>query len=268
MVGIIGHMSGGKSYTSVSYMLRNLQEGHIVVSNIRLKCQGVSSFLNVPCLLWKRNYYYLRERATPAEKLGYHELDLTDLDSWPCGSPRGSATYKQDLVYIYIDEASSVWDSLTSVQDKSIQKVATWARHSEKRGQILYLIAQFSSELHKRLRNHIREYVLCKNSAHVRLPIIRSRLPPFLRHFIITTVVSADEAEILESSKWTPINNKIYDCYDTGQIVVGASNFPKTEFQQMRQFDIGGQIWRTTITVAIIVLLMQASFCVLCYLVK
>lgn len=217
MVGIVGHMSGGKTYTAVADMLQRLLEGHVVVSNVRLRCQGVTAFLGVPCLVWKQNYYYLTE--TPS---GYHEISLLDYNSYPMGSPRGSDTYENDLVYIYLDEVSSVFDSITHSAQQSIKDVAVWARHTEKRGQIVYLIMQFSSELHKRLRNHVTEYITCVNTTKLRVPVLNIRLPWFLRGYIIQSHFAGDEETALGSSNWVPIEPKVYDAYYTGQIVFGS----------------------------------------------
>lgn len=261
MIAIVGHMSGGKSYTAVQYMLDYLLSGHVVCSNIRLKCQGVSSFLNSPCVFWKRNYYYITD--DPSEWRLYNFLKLQDLDSYPCGSPRGVNTYESDKVYIFFDEASSLWDSLTSGRDDSINRVAAWCRQSEKRGQSIYFICQFLSELHKRLRNHVQEVHLVKNSAHVRLPLIRSRLPPFLRHFIIRTVINPNTEEILDSSVWLSIDKRIYSCYNTGAIVVGDKNFKSVRASQLKHFKRGNS-WVQITVLGLILAIQFLSLLVVC----
>lgn len=216
MFGFVGHMSGGKTYSAVADMLQRLLDGHIVVSNIRLNCKGVTSYLDIPCCAWKQNFYYLTE--TP---VGYHEISLLDYENYPMGVPRGEPGYQDNLVYIYFDEASSVFDSITHSSNSKIQEVATWARHTEKRGQILFLIMQFSTELHKRLRNHITEYVSCVNTSGLRIPFLQCHLPFFLRGYIIQTRFAGDEETQLGGSSWVHIEPAIYDCYYTGQIVIG-----------------------------------------------
>lgn len=133
MIGVIGYMSGGKSYFAVEHMLSRMREGHLVASNIVLNCQAVSDYLAIPCIWWKQLYYWLCDNPK-----GYHHLSVDDYESYPHGSPRGSKTYNQDICYIYLDEASSIFDSMTHSSDASIKKVATWCRHTEKRGQILF----------------------------------------------------------------------------------------------------------------------------------
>lgn len=218
MIGIVGHMSGGKTLTAVTDLLQRLKTGHVVATNIRLNCRGVSAFLNAPCVQWKRNYYYLSEEET-----GYNVLGIADYHTWPMGSPRGSSDYDSRLVYIYLDEVSSLFDSITHSSQENIKEVAVWARHTLKRGQVVYLIMQFSSELHKRLRNHITEYWSMVNTTNLRIPVLNFRLPRFLRGYIIRTKYAGDEETLVENPKWHLIDKRVYSCYNTGQIVFGGS---------------------------------------------
>lgn len=256
MIGIVGHMSGGKTYTAVADMLQRLLEGHVVVSNIRLSCRGVTAFLGVPCLLWKRNYYYLTE--TPEL---YHEISLLDYNAYPMGSPRGTDTYESDLVYIYLDEISSVFDSITHSAQQNIKDVAVWARHTEKRGQMVYLIMQFSSELHKRLRNHVTEYVTCVNTSKLRLPVLNIRLPWFLRGYIIQSHYAGDETTSLGSSKWVPIEPKIYDAYYTGQIVFGSEIGVRVDRATFDLTNRGKWKWLKLLILLIVLTLANMFFC-------
>lgn len=164
MIGIVGFMSGGKSYYAVEKILDLLLQNHTIVTNIVLNCQAVTQYLQVPCVLWKRLYYHLSDDAEYLSQGHYHAIDLRDYENYPCGSPRGSSTYDADMVYVFLDEASSVFDSMVHASDSSIVKVATWARHTRKRGIEVVLLMQFPSELNKRLRVHIVEYVHCNNS--------------------------------------------------------------------------------------------------------
>lgn len=108
MIGIIGYMSGGKSYTAVELLLGYLIRQHRVVTNIRLNCQAVTRYLDVPCCIWKQYYYFLTEDETDVETK-YHHLSITDYHSWPNGVPRGSSDYEQKKVYIFLDEVSSLF---------------------------------------------------------------------------------------------------------------------------------------------------------------
>lgn len=219
MVGIIGRMSGGKTYFAVELMLGALATGHCVVTNVILNCQAVSSFLGVPCVQWKRLYFRLVE----SNPKGFNVLLQSDYDSFPTGSPRGTPSYDARLVYIVLDEVSSIFDSMIHSSDSNIQKVATWARHSHKRGQELVLIMQFANELHKRLRVHINEYVNCSNSGTWRLPLVGWRLPGPLRHFSVRSRYADDCETRIGNNSWVLFDPRIYRCYNTAQIVVGAS---------------------------------------------
>lgn len=219
MIGVIGHMSGGKTYFAVEQILKFLFEGHPVVTNIRLNCQGVTDYLGIPCIQWKRLYFRLVDAP---EK--YHELLSDDYESFPTGSPRGSPDYNQRLVFIVLDEVSSIFDSMIHASDSSIQKVATWARHSRKRGQELILIMQFANELHNRLRKHINEYISCNNSNNLRIPIIGTGLPFFLRGISVRQRFLPDLETPVGSSQWVPFKASVFRCYDTAQIVVGSQD--------------------------------------------
>ena len=259
MIGIVGHMSGGKTYSAVADMLERLLDGHVVVTNIKLRCQGVTDYLGVPCCSWKKNYYYLTE--TPK---GYHEISLLDYENYPMGTPRGESGYYENLVYIYFDEVSSVFDSITHSASKGIQEVATWARHTEKRGQMMYLIMQFSTELHKRLRNHVTEYITCVNSSNIKLPILHIGLPFFLKGYVIQSRFAGDEETPLGSSHWIPIQPKIYDCYYTGQIVFGSQVGRTVEkvtfdfqYRRVRQ-------WLKLLIIVLVLTILNMLLCSLC----
>lgn len=219
MIGITGNMSGGKTYTAVEILLSFLAKSHIVCSNIKLNCRGVTNYLLTPCVFWKQFVYLLENEEDFTGN--YHCIALHDYNNYPCGSPRGSEDYEQRKVYIFLDEISSVFDSMISSADGGIQAVAAWVRHSEKRGQMIYLIMQFSSELHKRLRNHITEYLHCTNSSNILIPFTGLHLPSFLRGKIIRTHYMADGETLVGRNHWFNLEPKIYKCYNTGQIVVG-----------------------------------------------
>lgn len=215
MIGIVGYMSGGKTLTAVEIMMNKIAEGHIVCSNIILNCKGVTGYLNIPCVYWKQLYIQL------TDNIGYNRIKEEDYYLYPIGTPRGSKDYNDRLVYIFLDEVSSVFDSITNSASSEIKRIAVWARHTEKRGQIVYLIMQFTSELHKRLRNHLTEIISCQNSSTMRLPIIHTKLPFFLRGYIVRTLYSGDGETVITNAKWSSIDTRLYTCYNTGQIVYG-----------------------------------------------
>lgn len=219
MIGITGYMSGGKSYYAVEHMLSMMFRGHRVVTNIQLCCQAVTSYLEIPCIFWKQLYYYLEENPK-----GYHHIAISDYHKYPCGSPRGSATYESHMVYVYLDEVSSIFDSMIHASDGGIQQVATWARHTEKRGIRIFLIMQFASELHKRLRIHITEYVACTNSNTIRLPLVGWGLPKVLQGISIRSRYLSDGETQIGQASWVRLRPEIYNCYHTAQIVVGAND--------------------------------------------
>lgn len=231
MIGIVGNMSGGKSYSAVYDMLQRIRTGHVVVTNIILNFDAVSDYLGVDAAIWGRQYFRLvdDDEADSAN----HLLSNSDYESWPCGAPRGSPDYDRRMVYIYLDEVSSIFDAMTSGSSALIQRVAAWARHTEKRGQMLYLIMQFENELHKRLRVHITEYIFCRNMANLRVPILRCRLPKSLFSFIAQIHLAPDGETTLGTPNILPLDPRVFSCYSTSQIVVGSSDFappPDVEF--------------------------------------
>lgn len=219
MVGVIGYMSGGKSYFAVEQILSKLATGHVVSTNIALKCQAVTSYLSIPCIFWKQLYYYLSESPN-----GYHQINIEDYEQYPQGAPRGTPDYEKYLAFCFLDEASSIFDSMVHASDSNIQKVAAWARHTEKRGIRIYLLMQFESELHKRLRVHITEYVKCVNTSTVRLPLVGCGLPSLLRGISLRRTYLADAETPSGPIKAFRFDPRVYSCYDTSQIVVGTND--------------------------------------------
>lgn len=220
MIGVTGYMSGGKTYTSVRLMLDNLLTRHRVCTNVLLNCRGVSAFLETPCVLWKPLYYFICEDGDYPE-FQYNRLGISDYYGWPEGKPRGDPEYDRYKVFIYLDEVSSLFDSMISASDEGVKAVATWARHTEKRGQMMYLIMQFATELHKRLRSHVTEYLHCTNTSSLRLPLVGWRFPPFLRQLIVVRHVMPDMETQMGDNMWFRLHKEVYACYNTAQIVVG-----------------------------------------------
>lgn len=87
MIGIVGHMSGGKTYFAVEKILGWLLTGHCVATNIVLNCQAVTSYLGVPCVVWKRLYFFITEKPSK-----YHEIDQSDYYNYPTGSLEDQST--------------------------------------------------------------------------------------------------------------------------------------------------------------------------------
>lgn len=222
MIGIVGNMSGGKSYSAVLDILNRVREGHVIVTNIELNLEACGDYLGIDPVQLRP--FVWRIVDDDVEDLGDYQVRASDYDSWPCGSPRGSPTYERDLVYIYLDEVSSIFDAMTSGAAESIKSVAAWARHTEKRGQILYLIMQFENELHKRLRVHITEYIYCKNMSRVTIPVLRCHLPRALFNFIAQIHLMPDGETSLGSPGIVPLDKRVFACYKTAQIVVGSQS--------------------------------------------
>lgn len=222
MIGIVGYMSGGKSYFAVERILGLMLRNHTIVTNITLNCQAVTDYLGVSCVLWKRLYYFLTDDDNEIFQHKYHWLDLRKYEQYPCGSPRGSSDYDSNMVYVFLDEASSVFDSMVTAADSNIVSVATWARHTRKRGIEVVLLMQFASELNKRLRSHIVEYITCTNSTNIKIPVVGLGLPPFLCNMSIRQRFCSDMKTPIGDAKWVRFNPKVYKCYNTAQIVVGS----------------------------------------------
>lgn len=262
MIGITGNMSGGKTYTAVEILLSKLCSSHIVATNIKLNCNGVTSYLHCPCVIWKQ-FYYLLENDD--EFTGnYHCIALHDYNNYPCGSSRGSDDYEKRKVFIFLDEISSVFDSMISSADGGIQSVAAWVRHSEKRGQMIYLIMQFASELHKRLRNHITEYIHCTNSNNILIPFTGLHLPSFLRNKIIRTHYMADGETLVGQNHWFNLDPQVYKCYNTGQIVVGHKTEDIMPIQiSIDRSDFIFSCYKKGVYVLCLILLLSFSFSLL-----
>lgn len=259
MIGVTGYMSGGKSYFAVEQMLRQMYAGHRVVSNIQLKCREVTTFLEIPCIFWKQLYYYLDDVPK-----GYHHICISDYMSYPRGSPRGSATYDRDMVFVYLDEASSIFDSMVHASDGGIQAVAAWARQTEKQGIRVYLIMQFASELHKRLRTHITEYIECTNPSTVKIKFLGKGLPRFFKNFTIRTRYLNDAETKIGHWQWVRLDPRVYNCYRTSQIVVGSYEIPS---YQRVNIDYSYSVYRQSRRVLIAVCVFHFLFLVvLCFL--
>lgn len=239
MIGIIGYMSGGKTYTAVEMMLSQLYHGHTCVSNIKLNCRETTSYLQMPCLVWKRLYYQIV--MDEDAELGYHQLRQDDYQSYPAGSPRGSPSYEKDKVFIFLDEISSIFDSMISAADGGVKAVAAWARHTEKRGQMLYLVMQFPSELHKRLRVHITQYIQCINTKNVKIPLIGTGLPWFMQGLLIRIDLMPDLETQIGGAVWGRYKPQVFKCYNTSQIVVGhtqtAYNLERPDLSEKLKVD-------------------------------
>lgn len=262
MIGIVGNMSGGKTYSAVHDMLQRIREGHIVVTNIELNPAGVSDYLGVDESVWIQQYFRLVDDEDA--DLSRHLLSSSDYESWPCGSPRGSSTYDRDMVYIYLDEVSSIFDAMTSGASESIKKVASWARHTEKRGQMLFLIMQFENELHKRLRVHITEYIFCRNMSQVKMPIFRFRLPKSLFNFVAQIHLLPDGETTLGSPNFLPLDPRVFACYRTAQIVVGSSSFsPHSDVE----FDGDVEVLRSSLRFLVfgfVIFVLTSGICYAC----
>lgn len=256
MTGICGYMSGGKTYTAVEMMMDDLMNGHIVCTNIFLKCRGVSSYLGCSCLEWKRNLYYLTD--DPEECSQWHHVFFYDYSSYPCGSVRGNP----HKVCIYIDEASSFFDSIEVSSSSKIKEFAAWVRHTEKRGQFIFPIVQFPSDLQKRFRQHCTEYIYCANSEKIRLPIVNLNLPKFFHNFILRATMSSDGEKVLSPTVWKRRDPRIYDCYNTAQQLVGT-NFFTTQAHTFNRKKTSK--WK--IRLLIILALYYSTLC-LCYLLR
>lgn len=257
MIGVVGFMSSGKTYFAVEQMLFLLASNHTVVSNVRLKCQAVTKYLRVPCVMWKRLLYTLVD--SDEVQLAYHAVRIDDYWAYPQGSPRGSSDYDANMVYVFLDEASSVFDSMVQARDSNIVKVATWARQTRKRGIEVVLLMQFASELNKRLRTHIVEYIYCNNSNNIKLPVVGMGLPAFLRNMSVRQRYSSDGVTPIGDSVWRRFRSEIYDCYTTSAIVVGSEQVsPHTEKIDYSTRD--SEIYQRKVLIFLFVLLFAHIF--------
>lgn len=160
--GIYGNLGGGKTLTAVEIMIYALNKGYTVASNVALRnitgCKG--------------KYQYID--------------DFAGLDCWslPVGAPRGSRSRFRSL--IVIDEVAEFFDQYSS-GSPFVKDFLSWLRHSSKRGQFVFLIAQKPEFLAKPLRLLVNRWIVCNDLDQMRVPFLRIKIP-FMGDFVMRRV--------------------------------------------------------------------------------
>lgn len=192
---VTGKLGGGKSLTCVHLMLENLRRGNFVTSNIKLKDE------------------YLKKWEIDASRYTYIE-DFATVDPWTLrsGDFRGSGGNCRSM--IVIDEAGEWLDSYSDARHKGqLADVASWLRQSDKLGQDVYFIVQFENLLHNRLRSIVHFWIVCKDCAKIRLPLLPFSLP-FISHFVCASYFDGRSKE-MSNRIWILKSPLLYNAYDT-----------------------------------------------------
>lgn len=194
--GVVGKLGGGKSLSCVYLMLKALNRGDRVTSNIKLKDD------------------YLQKHRINASKYRYID-DFADVDPWtlPKGDLRGSGGRLRSM--IVIDEAGEWLDSYSDARHKGqLSDVASWLRQSDKLGQDVFFIVQFENLLHTRLRSIVHRWLVCMDLQKLRIPVINFGLPWPLNSFVICTEFDGRSKEY-NGRIWIPKSKQIFEAYDT-----------------------------------------------------
>lgn len=193
--GICGKLGGGKSLTSVFFIIQWLRTGNIVSTNIKL------------------NDEFIKRNKIPIEKYYYID-DFSAVNPWelPNGDLRGSGGSMRSK--IVIDEAGEWCDSYSDARHKGqLSDIASWLRQSDKLGQDVYFIVQFENLLHARLRSIVHRWIICQDVDKFKMPFIGLRPPKFLRDFVIATIFDGKSNDYI--SRQYIFKPSVYEAYNT-----------------------------------------------------
>lgn len=159
--GITGNLGGGKTLTSVYFMVNAISQGYMVVTNITLDIDRICKRYGE----WARDLYM------------HVSLDDPSIDPYkfPCGDPRGSGGRRR--VLCVFDECAEWFDQYANAKAPNIQRLWSWLRHSSKRSQDVFLIVQRPDYLHKVLRILIARWLQVNDLAVWRIPVLRAKMP-------------------------------------------------------------------------------------------
>ena len=159
--GITGNLGGGKTLTSVYFMVNAIRSGYCVVTNITLDIDRICCEFGE----WAKSLYY------------HVSLDDSDIDPFrfPCGDPRGHGGNRR--VLCVFDECAEWFDQYANAKDAKIQRLWSWLRHSSKRSQDVFLIVQRPDYMHKVLRILVARWLQVNDLAVWRIPLLRAKLP-------------------------------------------------------------------------------------------
>jgi hypothetical protein len=196
--GVTGLLGGGKTLGAVVDMADHLRRGCIVVTNIQLNLAEIAKDLDV-------DEAWLRER--------YRYIDVEeDIDpyAWPMGDRRG--TPNQRKVLIVIDEAGEWFSNLEG--NKQLKAFTSFLRHSDKRGQDVYLIVQDPSILFRQGRVLVHRWLYMRNMRHWKIPGLGWGLPPPWR-YEFHRLLHDSTGKTLLSRTCRLLGTRPYTYYDT-----------------------------------------------------
>lgn len=247
--GVCGKLGGGKSLTCVFLMLRALERGHFVTSNIKLLDS------------------YLENHAIDASNYTFID-DFSTIDPWTlrAGDFRGSGGKKRSM--IVIDEAGEWLDSYSDARHKGqLSDVASWLRQSDKLGQDVYFIVQFENLLHNRLRSIVHRWIICQDFAKWRLPFVPFKIP-LLSNFVCSSFYDSRSKDV-SNRLWIWKGNWLFKAYETSAFFGDSYLSSKTA----KTLDLTGKSYRNdninarnALVFIFFLLIIQISLIILSYL--
>lgn len=211
VIGIYGHLGGGKTLTAVDLSLGFLKLGWSVTSNIKIFVPDNQ----------QKQYNYIE--------------DIFDVDPWqfPAGAPRGSAdTFRSVIV---IDEVAEFFDQY-SYSSPLAKRFLSWLRHSSKRGQFVFLIVQHPDFLNGNLRKLVHKWIICDDMEQFRLPVLKIKIP-FWRNYVARRLFDK-LGNLLSKGLNFASKTDIGRYYDTAQsIAVEGRNSTYTSFVVPQVYD-------------------------------
>lgn len=214
--------------TAVEMMVYALNQGHRVVSNVKLRNLGPQS----------------RLRYTYIEDIFDYEFD--DL---PQGAPRGSGF--PDRVIVCLDEVAEAFDQYSG---QKASRFLSWLRHSSKRGQTVILIVQMPEFLQKSLRKLVYRWIFCEDMATFRLPVLRCRIP-FTSHLCRRMYYDRMGNPITRSPWNFVVKRQLGKYYDTAQSI---AHLKLDDFHSTIEITPPGVVWFRRAVLLLLVLELVA----------
>ena len=201
IICLCGTVGSGKSLSAVADMLRHLQAGMIVGSNIELLPDGVDRRLG-RASGWRDRYMHLDIDG-----------DHNDPSTWPVGARRGSGSSLRSL--IVIDEAAEWIDAVADKSSGRVEAYGSWLRHSDKLGCDVILIVQHWALLHRRIRCLVAEYRVAHDLTRWAVPGLGAKIPWPFNQYVFVTRLDRDARTSLAKPDLYARDRSIFDCYKT-----------------------------------------------------
>lgn len=218
--GVTGNLGGGKSLTSVYFMVSSMASGVFVVTNITLNIDLIASVFGD----YVRKLYLHVDLSDPA----------IDPFKFPTGDPRGSQGRRR--VICCFDECAEWFDQYVNAKDPKVQRLWSWLRHSSKRSQDVFLIVQRPDYLHKVLRILVARWLVVNDLAVWRIPFIRAKLP-FMGGFIVCVPYDRSGARVggasfVSKSNWGKFYNTAECLNNDGSATNFIYDMPEIQHRQ------------------------------------